>query len=232
MENVESVYPLTGMQQGMLLRVLRRPGSGEYVEQVSWTLEGALDDAAFARAWRLVMDRHPVLRTAFLWEGLEQPLQVVRSGRALPTAEHDWRGVPAGERAERLAGWLAEDRARGFDLAAAPLMRLTALRLSGAETHWVWTYHHLLLDGWSASLCLRDVFAAYDALRRGEAPALPPAVPFERYVAWTGAQDAAAGEAFWRDALAGFEGADAPGVLRPGAREGERYGVASAALEP
>ncbi|HEX7243484.1 MAG TPA: amino acid adenylation domain-containing protein, partial [Longimicrobiaceae bacterium] len=232
MQNVESVYPLTGMQQGILLRVLRHPQAGEYVEQVSWTLEGDFDAPAFERAWGLVTERHPVLRTAFFWEGLDHPLQVVRRAAALPVEELDWRGLGGAEREERLARFLADDRARGFRLSAAPLMRLTRIRLPGSASHFVWTHHHLLLDGWSAALCLRDVFTFYEALCRGDAARPGRAPSFERYVEWSARQDPAAGEAFWRGALAGLPGAEAPGVARAGAREGERYGVAGATLEP
>ncbi len=231
MQNVESVYPLTGMQQGILLRVLRHPQAGEYVEQVSWTLEGDFDAPAFERAWGLVTERHPVLRTAFFWEGLDRPLQVVRRAAALPVEELDWRGLGGAEREERLARFLADDRARGFRLSAAPLMRLTRIRLPGSASHFVWTHHHLLLDGWSAALCLRDVFTFYEALCRGDAARPGRAPSFERYVEWSARQDPAAGEAFWRGALAGLPGAEAPGVARAGAREGERYGVAGATLE-
>ncbi|HLL47018.1 MAG TPA: condensation domain-containing protein, partial [Longimicrobiaceae bacterium] len=232
MENVESVYPLSAMQQSILLRVLMRPGSGEYVEQVAWTLEGAFDADAFARAWRVVMERHAVLRTAFFWEWLERPLQVVRTGRTLALEHHDWRALPAGAREAELERFLAADRLRGFDPTTAPLMRVSVIRLDGDATGFVWSYHHLLLDGWSAALCLRDLFAAYEALCTGSAPRLGRARPFESYLAWAAAQDPAAGEAFWRGVLDGFEGAPAPGVARPGAREGERYGVAAAVLEP
>ncbi|MBV9774698.1 MAG: AMP-binding protein, partial [Gemmatimonadetes bacterium] len=231
MENVESIYPLTGMQQAILLRVLRQPEAGEYVEQVSWTLEGEFDPAAFARAWRLAIDRHPVLRTSFFWEGLDQPLQVVRTHADLPVEEQDWQGVPEAERRERLARFLVTDRKRGFDLAAAPLMRLTRIRIAPDASHFVWTHHHLVVDGWSAALCLRDVFGFYEALCRGETPRPARTHVFREYVEWTARQDPAAGETFWRGVLDGFQGGSAPGVVRPGAREGERYGTASATVD-
>ncbi|HLL45526.1 MAG TPA: condensation domain-containing protein, partial [Longimicrobiaceae bacterium] len=157
MQNVESVYLLTAMQRSILLRVLKRAEAGAYVEQVSWTLEGDFDAAAFQRAWRQVSERHPVLRTSVFWEGLDEPLQVVRGSAALPLEEHDWRTVAEGEREERLERFLAEDRERGFDLAAPPLVRLARLRLPGGASAFVWSHHHLVLDGWSAALCLREL---------------------------------------------------------------------------
>jgi amino acid adenylation domain-containing protein len=229
MQNVESVYLLTAMQRSILLRVLKRAEAGAYVEQVSWTLEGDFDAAAFQRAWRLVSERHPVLRTSVFWEGLDEPLQVVRGSAALPLEEHDWRTVAEGEREERLERFLAEDRERGFDLAAPPLVRLARLRLPGGASAFVWSHHHLVLDGWSAALCLRELFACYDASCRGDVPQLAPAQPFGRYVEWAARQDPAAAAAFWSGMLAGLPEAAPPGS--PGAREGERYGVRDARLE-
>ncbi|MEW5926514.1 MAG: amino acid adenylation domain-containing protein [Gemmatimonadota bacterium] len=231
MQNVESVYVLTAMQRSILLRVLKRTEAGAYVEQVGWTLEGDFDAPVFQRAWRLVSERHPVLRTSIFWEGLEEPVQVVRRSAALPVEEHDWREVGEGEREERLERFLAEDRDRGFDLAAAPLVRLSRLLLPGGASAFVWSQHHLVLDGWSAALCLRELFACYEVLCRGEVPRREPAQPFERYVAWAARQDPEAGRTFWSGVLEGAPEAPPLGSLRRGAREGERYGVEGAALD-
>ncbi len=231
MQNVENVYRLTAMQRSILLRVLKRAEAGAYVDQVGWTLEGDFDAPAFQRAWRLVSERHTALRTAIFWEGLEEPLQVVRRSAALPLEEHDWRTVTEGEREERLERFLAKDRERGFNLAVAPLVRLSRLRLPGGASAFVWSQHHLVLDGWSASLCLRELFACYEELCRGDVPRPARAQPFVRYVAWAARQDPAAGKAFWSGVLEGFAGAAPPGSPRRGTREGERYGVQAAVLE-
>ena len=86
LENVEDVYPLTSTQEGMLYHTLSDPVSGVYVNQVITEISGDLDTARFEGAWKEVTDRHEVLRTAFLWDGLDDPLQVVRSSVAT-----EWR---------------------------------------------------------------------------------------------------------------------------------------------
>ncbi|HEX7239238.1 MAG TPA: condensation domain-containing protein, partial [Longimicrobiaceae bacterium] len=227
MENVESVFPLSPIQQEILLRILGTPDRDEYVEQICWTMEGELDAAAFARAWQEVVDRHPILRTVFFWEGLEEPLQVVRRTAEAAVRVEDWRGEPA-EPDGRLERLRAEERTRVFDYSAAPLMRVVLLRTGEREHRVVWSYHHLLLDGWSASLCLRDVLAAYGALCQGRDPQLEPVPPFGAYLGWLRRQDPAEAERFWRAALAGFAAATPVPVERSGARsggEGERYGI-------
>ena len=136
MKNVEDIYPLSPMQQGMLFHTLYDPTSGVYFEQLSSTLSGEFDVAAFKRAWVEVMARHAVLRTAFLWEGLDKPLQVVRQKVALPWQAHDWRGVA--NQQEKLQTFLKEDRQQGFELAKAPLMRCILIRLDEDKYEFVW----------------------------------------------------------------------------------------------
>ncbi|RMF35672.1 MAG: non-ribosomal peptide synthetase, partial [Chloroflexi bacterium] len=202
--NIEDIYPLSPMQQGMLFHSLYAPETGVYFEQSSWTLRGPLDVPAFERAWQQVMDRHPVLRTAFLWEGLEEPLQVVYRRVDLPLEKLDWRGLPEAEQAERLAAFLQADRERGFNLAEPPLIRLTLIRTAEEAYQFVWSHHHSLMDGWSQPILVREVFTLYEALRRGQIISLPPARPYRDYIAWLQAQDRAKAEAFWREMLAGF----------------------------
>jgi natural product biosynthesis luciferase-like monooxygenase protein/amino acid adenylation domain-containing protein/FkbM family methyltransferase len=202
MENVESVYPLSPMQLDILLRSLRAPEAAEYAEQVRWTLEGELDAGAWAGAWQRLAERHPVLRTVFFWEGLDTPLQVVRRTVEVKPELLDWRGAPADELEARVDALVRRERRR-FDLEAAPLFRVACARVGEREHRCVWTCHHLLLDGWSAARALREVFALYEALRGGEAPALPPAPPFRAYISWLQAQPDGPAEAFWRAALAG-----------------------------
>ncbi|HEV2736864.1 MAG TPA: amino acid adenylation domain-containing protein [Longimicrobiaceae bacterium] len=225
MQNVESVYALSPMQQSMLVRTLQFPGLEEYTEQVTWTVAGALDAGALGRAWRRVVDRHAILRTTFFWEGLDQPLQVVRGEAAAPFETHDWSEVPDRGREERFAEFLAADRARGFDLGAAPLARLTCIRLGEDEHRVVWSYHHLLLDGWSSALGLRELHACYAALAEGREPELGRPGRYQDFISWMGAQDESGAREFWGAQLDGFaaptrlalerpaEGEEAPEVL-------------------
>ncbi|MET0400340.1 MAG: condensation domain-containing protein, partial [Longimicrobiaceae bacterium] len=228
MQNVQSVYPLSPTQQAMLVRILQAPELEEYTEQVCWTVAGDFDAGLFARAWQRVVDRTPVLRTSFFWEGLEEPLQVVRARARVEVSSHDWRGSPDAE--ARFAAFLREDRRRGFDLGAVPLTRVALVRVADGEWRVAWSYHHLLLDGWSSSLAVRELFAVYEALREGREPAPPPARHFGDFVAWLAARGEGGAEAFWRAYLAGFE---APTVLAterapdPGAEEVARLRTAT-----
>jgi len=164
------------MQQGMLFHTLYSPTSGVYVEQQSWTLAGDIDVPALQSAWQEVVARHSVLRTSFVWEGLDQPLQVVADTINLNWEFHDWRDMPQAEYQRSLQAFLQADRQQRFAFDQPPLMRLMLIRLPDHSSHLVWTYHHILLDGWSSSLVLHEVFTIYHAITQnrpvnlGEAP--------------------------------------------------------------
>src|SRR5207302_9349177 len=117
----------------MLFHSLVDDGAGVYVDQARLTLDGVADPQAFAAAWQRVVDRTPVLRSRVVWQGVDEPVQVVHRHVEVPVAHHDWRGLSDVDRAAELDRLLAVDRARGRDLAAGPLLRFAVARPSGAR---------------------------------------------------------------------------------------------------
>lgn len=204
LKNVDDIYALTGMQQLMLVHALRDLESEILQEQLTCSVEGLLDVAVLKRAWQAVVERHPALRTCFLWQGLQKPLQVVRQQVAVPWEEFDWRGVPADEQQRRMDGWLTSDRNVPLDLTRAPLMRMCLIRLGDERWRYFWRAHHLLFDGWSLAIILGEVLAQYLAFDRGQKPQLPPAPPFRDYLRWLERQNDSDAAAFWRKQLGDF----------------------------
>ncbi|AGC43404.1 non-ribosomal peptide synthetase [Myxococcus stipitatus DSM 14675] len=201
---LEDLYPLSPMQQGMLFHARLEPRAGVYFERAAWTLDTDLNAEALRLAWRETMERHPILRTSFAWEGMEEPHQLVHGEARLPWEEADWRGLSADPRKARQAQWMQEDEARGFDLERAPLMRVAVLRLGERTWRVVWSFHHLLLDGWSVGRVLNEVLARYDAKLRRETPTLEAPPLFRDYIAWLRERGTAKAETWWRQELAGF----------------------------
>src|SRR5690242_4757708 len=203
-KNVEAIYPLSPMQQGMLYHTVYAPESGAYMQLVTCGLKGELNVAAFERAWQEVINRHAVLRSAFLWRELDEPLQIVGRTVRVPLRVIDWQSLSASEQQIEIEKLLAAERTRGFNLAQAPLMRLFLLRLSPDIFRFIWNRHHILFDGWSVPLVLQEVFAFYEAACRGERLKLDQPRPFRDYIAWLKQQDMSRAEAYWRKELAGF----------------------------
>ncbi|MET0396662.1 MAG: amino acid adenylation domain-containing protein, partial [Longimicrobiaceae bacterium] len=207
---VEDVYPLSPLQEGLLFHVLYSRAEGFYLAQSTFELEGELDGEAMRRAWDATLARHPALRASFLWKDLVRPLQVVHRHVHVPFVQDDWRALPEDGQRAALEDYLREDRERGFDLDIAPLMRVALFRTGGDRYRMVWSFLQAVLDGWSLPLVFRDLRAAYEALAAGRTPALGAAPRHRDYVAWVERQDPSRTEAFWRGMLAGF---DAPTPL-------------------
>jgi hypothetical protein len=204
MKGVEDFYPLSPAQKGILFHALYSPDERVYFQQISYRINGRLDVAAFTRAWHEIVERHPVLRTAFLWEGFREPIQVVTEEVRLSLEERDWRGLPAPEQAACLEEFRWEDRARGFDLRRPPLMRFALLRLADESHSFIWSCHHILLDGWSRYVISQEVGALYEAFVQGSRPELEPPPFYRDYIVWLSRQNRATAETFWRQSLKGF----------------------------
>ena len=224
---VEDIYPLSPLQQGILFHATHSPESGAYFEQISLTLQGELDEEAFRRAWAELVKRHTALRTSFVWNLRDHPLQLVSKEAELKWTRDDWRGLPPDEQRARLEAFVRSERERGFELERAPLMRLALMRVSDDAHYFVWSFHHLLLDGWSKNLLLGEFSSIYEAFAEGREPALAEPRPFRDYVAWLRRQDASAAASFWRERLRGFRGpthlggAPAAGFTDAGPAHGE-----------
>ncbi len=198
--NVEDIYPLSPMQQGMLLHTLQDSSGDMYLMQDVYIVDGPLDTNLLIEAWQHVFAAHPALRTSFQWDGLDQPLQVVHRNVTPPTRLDDWRGQPEEEQQQRLDELLSKDRASGFDLTVPPLQRLLVVRLDDERYALAWTHHHLLMDGWSVPLFMNEVMSHYRRLTTG-GPGPAPAPPFRDYIAWLDRQDMDAARKFWSDSL-------------------------------
>ncbi|MCX4850502.1 amino acid adenylation domain-containing protein [Streptomyces sp. NBC_00893] len=200
--NVEDVYGLSPLQFGMLYHSLEDTSDTRpYMVQMTEEIEGPFDETLFGAAWQQLVDRHSILRSAFVWEGVSEPMQVVQRQAPLPFEVRDLRGLSGQE--ERLSTFLAEDWDRGFDLSRAPLVRVTVLRMEEERRIVVWSFHHILLDGWSVQILQKELFALYRALLGGTSAELPPTVPYRRYIEWLNSRQDDGSAAFWTDYLAG-----------------------------
>ncbi|WP_323798315.1 non-ribosomal peptide synthetase [Nisaea sp.] len=217
---VAALYPLSPMQQGMAFHSLAdEPGGSVYFEQLTWKIASPFNPEAFRAAWDALVERHPILRTA-LWLDGGEPLQFVRRDVTLPWRDLDWRDLDEEEQTDALERLLAEERSAGFALTCPPLLRCLLIQLEDDNWQFVLGLHHMLLDGWSLPILFRDLMLLYGS----RSTDLPPAPPYERYIAWLQEQDHAAARTHWRDVIEDF-GAPTP---LPGARTKAPDGSANA----
>jgi amino acid adenylation domain-containing protein len=201
--NIEDIYPLSPLQQGMLFHSLYAPESRAYFHQYTCELEGPLDLSAFKKAWRRLVDRHTILRTSFEWEELDEPVQIVNQGVEFSIELLNWEVMTSEEQERQFETFMEGDRNLGFELSRAPLMRLSLVRLSDELHRLVWSHHHILLDGWSVPIVLNEVFSFYEAYRQGRELVAEERRPYREYIAWLKKQDMLKAEAFWREKLKG-----------------------------
>ncbi|MER7759883.1 amino acid adenylation domain-containing protein [Streptomyces sp. NPDC097619] len=195
------VLPLSPLQEGMFFHAAYdAEGLDAYTGQIVLTLSGPLDAARLRASCAALLDRHAGLRAAFTDQGTGRPVQVVSGRVAPPWREADLSGLDASEREAAWLDLLADDRARRFDLAAPPLVRFALVRTGEAEHRLVVTNHHIVWDGWSSAVILRDLLTGY---RDGTTD--PAAAPVPRaFLGWLAGQDPRAAADAWETALAGL----------------------------
>jgi amino acid adenylation domain-containing protein/non-ribosomal peptide synthase protein (TIGR01720 family) len=200
---VVDIYSLTPIQQGMLYHSVVDGDPGLYCEQIRFELPPATSLRQWEDALRALVMAHPILRTGFEWEDLSRPVHVEQTDVEFRVARHDCTLVSDEERDRRLATFMDEDRRRGFDFRKPPLLRATAFEQRDSTTDVVLTFHHLLLDGWSISLLMRELEARY---RAPSDTGVPRPRPFRDFIEWLLASNPLDSEQAWRSELEGFQG--------------------------
>ncbi|NMP07835.1 non-ribosomal peptide synthetase [Paenibacillus polymyxa] len=220
---IDNVYALTPMQKGMLFHSQldsQAAANDAYFEQVSYDMRGRIDIGNFAESLNMLVRRHEALRTHFYFGRDTEPLQVVYRNRDCGFYYEDLRELDSDTRGIWLKNFKLEDKARGFDLRRDVLMRIAILRTGEDSYHIVWSFHHIVMDGWCLSLINKEVFESYAALQEGRVPELAPAVPYSRFIEWLEAQDRKAATDYWSSYLSGYEQQTALPAVKSGRKSG------------
>ena len=220
LQRISDVYPLSPLQEGMLLHGLLGDDTQAFSSQICFTIEGTFEVELFRQSWSHLLQRHDALRALFVHQGVDCPLQVILRQRDLPFHYEDLRPIAPDEQNERIAQFRQMDWVRGFDLSRDVLMRLAVLQTSGHRFTAVLSVHHILVDGWCLAPLFGEMAATYRALWRREPPALPDAVRHASYIRWLQTVDLVESRAFWKNYLRGVT--RATGLPRTAGAEGDR----------
>ena len=202
---IEDVYPLTPMQEGLLLHTLLEPGTGLYYMQDRYRINSELNPERFALAWKAVIARHEALRASFCWNVGEDMLQVIHKPGSTPIEYLDWTGTPAEQQEPRLQALLKSEREAGFDLLNQAPFHLRLIRVGEARYWFMMSNHHILIDAWCRSLLMNDFFDIYTALGEGREAQLAAPPRYRDYIAWLQRQNLAEARQWWQQNLQGFE---------------------------
>lgn len=203
----------TSVQKSMFHRGILSPEEGFYIQQLTWTMDGAWLPDLFREALRMVAARHDILRSFFVSDNGVDPLLFIEPSTSIDLDVRNQQEVSESDRKSVLARFLSEDRARGFDFTSSPLWRVTVFLWKNRPADCIWTYHHIILDGRSHLLVLREILQHYAQLIAGQPVNMKPAQPFTEYLEWL--QDLPDQQArdYWKDRLKDFKsGTKLPGI--------------------
>ena len=204
-DGIEDIYGLSPLQQGMLFHSQYEPQSRLYFEQVAVAFEAHVDMNAFTTSWTRVGEANTALRTSFHWEESDKPVQVVHRRASIPVERLDLSAVAAPDRDQAVQSVVDADRARGFDLQRAPLLRVTLIRIAPNSYRMLLSFHHIILDGWSLQTVTAQFSECYLAACLGKPPAVPRTPPFGQHIRWLQKQDLGAAQNYWRRVFSGLQ---------------------------
>lgn len=205
-DQVQDMYYLSPMQEGMLFHTLHHQEKGFYVEQMDMNVKGTLRSDLLEKSMNIIVERYDIFRTVFLHEKVKRPVQVVLKNRPFQLDVVDIQDLSESEQLERIDRFKQKDQLRGFDLSKDLLMRASVFQTGPSSYRWIWSYHHILLDGWCFGLVVQELFAIYHALLHDIPYRLEPVKPYKEYIQWLEKQDKQASLEYWTQSLAGFEG--------------------------
>nr|QEO74662.1 condensation domain-containing protein [uncultured bacterium] len=224
-EGVEDAYPLSLLQRGMIFHSELSPGAALYHDIFSAHLRARFDPDALRESLRRLAARHPVLRTSFDLEHFDEPLQLVHADVTVPLAEADLQHLTPEEQRRALAEWLEGEKQNEFAWSSPPLMRCGLFRRGADEFQFTISFHHVILDGWSLSTLLTELFTDYVSLL-GLAPAQSPPPPestFRDFIALERATlRSEEARHFWEEKLAAGGRTSLPPHDAPGPRLSEK----------
>ncbi|MFA0964360.1 amino acid adenylation domain-containing protein [Roseivirga sp. BDSF3-8] len=201
-ENIQNIYNLSPMQEGMYFHALLEEGTA-YVQQVAYRVEGTLQPDLVKKTFEHLTARYDILRTVFVQKSTRDILQVVLREVEVDFAQEDISESDSKETA--LEQIKSREREKPFDLKKSVAFRLKVVKVDSHTYEVIWTYHHILMDGWSLAILLADFLDSYQAIEKGEKPVLPVARQFRDYVRWLGNQNGEDSQRFWKQYLQGYD---------------------------
>jgi hypothetical protein len=223
-EDIQDVFGLTPLQEGMLFHYLENSRSDLYFEQLCLEISGKIALATFKRAWNFVVASNEMLRAVFRWQHVRHPSQLILRQHRISVTSYDFSGLNHGRKEQWLNKIKRADRQNKFHLETVAF-RITLLRLAADRHVMIISSHHIYYDGWSTGIILREFFDAFDAFSRGKEPLKPVKTPFKEFVRWLSHRDKKRQQLFWKEYLKDFVPASAPsppGGENRGATDAER----------
>lgn len=203
--NIQDIYTLSPMQEGMYFHAVSGDDTTAYFEQVSYRLKGEMDPKLVEKSLDLLYKRHQILRTVFSQKKKDKLFQIVLKESKVDFTVEDISDLKPEEQEAWLKAFKSEDRTRPFDLQKDVLMRIVFVRLGDQSFEFIWSYHHILMDGWCVGILIQDFYSIYHSLKEKQTPVLPKVTPYKRYIEYLVAKDQSLSEDYWKNYLSGYD---------------------------
>ena len=204
-QNIENIYPLTSLQEGMLFHALRMEDHFVYMEQMSMTLNAPLDEKRIEESFQLLAQKYDVLRASIVYEKTPRPLHVIKKKIEIPIQVHNLQEIEAEDVDAAIQRIKDEDYSQGFDFKKGPLFRLNYINISKEKSILVFTFHHIIIDGWSVAIIIKDFYDFYTILLENKTPKITQVTQFNEYIKLQESTDKGKALKYWKDYLSGYE---------------------------
>lgn len=201
-KEIESIYPLSNLQQGLLFHSTAK--DDPYVAQLYWNISSSINQSDFKKAWRTLIEENAVLRTSFHQIESSPPLQIVHKTASLDWHEYDWTGLSESQFKRKLTQLLAKDKTWNFDLQQPGCMRFYYIHTNRDYDLFIWSHHHIILDGWSINLLLKQLDYLNQDSDQQRIKSFAKLSPFKNYIEWLVQQSREKAIDYWKDILKDF----------------------------
>lgn len=201
-DNIENVMALTSTQEGMLFHYISEPNSTKYHEQLSLSVSGQINVQILEEAFNFVIETNEMLRTVFRWKNIDKPVQIVLKNHKVSIVQHDFSKESNGE--EKLKDIKSEDMSRTIDITSETL-RIYLCKMDEEQYEIIISNHHILYDGWSNGIILKELLNAYYRLCEGKEPEKIHKNKFMEFVKFNKSQDKISQKQFWENYLSDLE---------------------------
>ncbi|QOS97403.1 amino acid adenylation domain-containing protein [Brevibacterium sp. JNUCC-42] len=209
--NIKDIYTLSPLQKGMLFQHIKEETTA-YFEQLHFTIKGQLYVDSFEASFQHLINKYDVLRTVFLYKNMTQPMQMVLKERKTSVHFEDISHLDPKAVSQYVEDFKNEDREKGFDLSKDVLMRFTILKAGAESYHLIWSFHHILMDGWCMGIVLQDMFRIYQQHRKNMPITVESVPAYSEYIRWLEKQNVTKARDYWKNYLEGYE--ELTGIIR------------------
>ena len=203
---IEAIYPLSTMQQGLLFHHLME-GDDEGFLIVQCNIEGKLNVPIFKKAWEAAVNRHEIMRTSVHWKKVKQPVLLVQPNKDIEWSFIDWKQKSIEQQSIDFENYKKERKKIGATLDKNPLSKITVIEKTENSYYFLWECHHLLLDGWSSTIILRDAFSYYKDLLSNSTTELQTIPSYKSYNSWLNSTPKEEASLFWKKTFSNFTSA-------------------------